>query len=238
MTKQEILQKNLTIYRNEIWSITGSILKLRDNLFTCDSIRLCGDMVNDEPDVIMSPDPEPHELISSILNNASRLHKLFLVASQRQGESDLQYEFRKGRGELVRTHFLGKPKQFKEIFKSRIRNSIEHFDERTDALLNALIENDLSVEEKLIVYNLTINYKDYFNPWDLVLPIKVLVVETWEYFMVNGDLEKESINLKKLFEEVEKIQAQVRNYIIENYPEGSVERNGTVAVLIPINQNP
>lgn len=232
MTEEEVLLKNLSIYRNEIWSITSSILKLKEKIITSDAFIRCGDKDN----FVIDHDPEPHEIITTILNNASRLQKLFIVANQRMNESDQEYQFRKERGEYLRKYFLPKKKGERELFKTSARNSIEHFDERTDVLMNKLIENDIELGERLILYNMTINYKDFFQPWDLALPIKVFVTESLEYFIVNERLEKEFVSLKMIFAESEKIHEKVKEYVQSNFKEGAPERNGPIGIWIPINE--
>jgi len=226
----EVLNRNLTIYRNEIWAITNSILSLRDRLLASNALILCSDSENN----IISPDIEPHEIISSILNNASRLEKLFVIANQRDKETQSEYDFRRERGQLLRKIFLSKQRGVRELFKTSARNSIEHFDERIDVLMNKLIEGDINVKEKLILYNLTLNYKDYFDSWELVLPIKVLVTQSLEYYIVNSKMEKEFIDLNKIFKEVEKMQKKVQLYVDNKFPEGSQDRIGPVGIFIPI----
>ncbi len=228
---EEVLLRNLTIYRNEIWSITISILNQRDKLFNSEVIKRCQDPNNH----VLDPHPEPHEIIANILNCAGRLQKLFVIASQRKDESDEEFEFRKERSEYLKQRFLAKKSGNRELFKTNARNSMEHFDERTDLLMNNLIEKNGNIDGKFLLYNMTLNNKDLFKPWDLVLPIKVLVTSSMEYFIVNNKIEKEQISLNKLFEEVEKIQLKIVNYVEEHFEANSPDRQGPVGVWFPIN---
>ncbi len=63
MTEEEVLKKNLSIYRNEIWSITNSILKLRDQLFETETFKRCGG----KDKCIIDNNSEPHEIITNHL---------------------------------------------------------------------------------------------------------------------------------------------------------------------------
>lgn len=230
MDEKEVLKKNLTIYRNEIWSITNNILQLRDKLLQNEAYIRCLESIENE---ILDPASDPHEIIYGILNCSSRLHKLFVVASKRDGEGDMQYNFRLERGELLRKYFLGKNKGEREIFKVAVRNSIEHFDERVDTLMNSLIDElEPKIEKMLILYNMTITSKQLFDPWELLLPIKVFVVDSLEYYMIDQKMDKQVIDLGKIFREIEKIRQNIISYVDENYLEDEIDRNGPVGIYI------
>ncbi len=230
--REEVFLKNLTIYRNEIWSITQLILNQKVRLINSDTFKRSLDPANH----LIDPHPEPHEIISIILNGASRLHKLFEVANKRSDETEKDYQFRKDRSKYLKDRFLSKCRGERELFKTKARNSIEHFDERTDLLMNALIEKETAVEGKFVLYNMSLSSKEIFQPWDKVLPIKVFVNSTMEYFITNNEMKIEQISLNKIFSEIEKIQQKVITYVEKHFEPESAERLGPIGAWIPINE--
>jgi hypothetical protein len=74
-----------------------------------------------------------------------------------------------------------------------------------DLLSRKIIEGDNEINNKTLLYNLTITNTDTFKGWERVLPFKVFVVSTGEYYMTNHLFEEQSVLIYDLLEEVAKI---------------------------------
>ena len=190
-------------YINEIWAVATSISALENRLKDCGTFE---EMRKNEGRNMISPSVEPHELASSILSSTSRLHKLFESSNQRAKESDSDYSFRKARSNFLRKTLLPKKKSGYEIFKSRVRNAIEHFDERIDLLNNKILAGDTTINTKAILYNMTVSSKTAFDNWNDLVPIKVLSFDNGDYYMVDHTFSERSVNLYEIFNEVRYIQ--------------------------------
>jgi hypothetical protein len=208
-------------YIQEVWSIATGIVSLKGRLENSDAIIQARERV--EGHNTLSNSNEPHEIVSSILGHASRLHKLFQCASQREGEEKEKYEFRGDRAKFLRKQLLPKKKVGHEIFKSSVRNSIEHFDERVDLMVSKVLDNDVSINSKIILYNITLSSKEVFADWNQVLPIKLFLVDSFEYHMANHNFESHTISLNDVFSEAEHIVKKCQEWAaVRPDPNGQV----------------
>jgi hypothetical protein len=194
----------LPFYTNELWAISRSIVSLGKQLY---NTKLYLNYIKDKNIRELSPTSETHEIISLILSLTSRLDKLLRASSRRENEDDEAYQFRKDRCDFLRNNFLPKKKKTHEIFKSNIRNAIEHFDERLDLMCNQIISQNQSINTKTLFCNQTITNINIFNDrWEYILPFKVFVINTGEYFMTDKDFEKQSILIYTILDEAHKLE--------------------------------
>ena len=189
-------------YVNEIWAISRSILELGERLRNTEPYLK---FQADNKSRFLNSTTETHEIISSILTHSARLDKFMHSSNQRDKETEDIYTFRKERAKVLRKLVLPKKKKPFEIFKAGVRNGIEHFDERLDLMSRKILEYDNAINNKTLLYNLTIADTDSFKGWERVLPFKVFVVSTGEYFMTNHLFEEQSVLIYDLLEEVAKI---------------------------------
>lgn len=213
----------LPFYTNELWAISRSIVSLGNQLYNTD---LYQKYAADNNIRALSSTSETHEIISSILSYTSRLDKLLRASNQRVDENDDAYNFRKERCAFLRKTFLPKKKNFFEIFKSNIRNGIEHFDERVDLMCYKIISKDELINTKTLLCNLTATNTNCFENWDYVLPLKVFIINTGEYFMADQNFEKQSILIYDILNEVEGIEKKCNKWSeIRNDANGRVIEN-------------
>ena len=106
----------------------------------------------------------------------------------------------------MRKLLLHKKKNTHEIFKSGVRNGIEHFDERVDLMNSKILLNEKQLNGKALLYNITLSSKRVFEEWNQVLPFKVYIVESGEYFMTDHLFEEQVVLLHEIFDEVLRIQ--------------------------------
>lgn len=222
----------LPFYAHELWAISRSIVTLGKQLY---DTELCSKYIADNNIRAFSNSSEAHEIISSILNHTSRLDKILRASNKRDNEDDDAYNFRMERCEFLKKNFLPKKKPT-EIFKSSIRNGIEHFDERLDLMCGKIISQNKEINTKTLVYNLTITNTNIFDDkWDYVLPFKVFVINTGEYFMVDKNFEKQSIQIYNILNEVEKIESNCSKWF-ENRkdPTGKFSENPSGIIAPPL----
>lgn len=194
----------IPFYTNELWAISRSIVTLGKQLY---NTELYLKYINNKSIRELSPTSETHEIISLILSLTSRLDKLLRAASQRENEDDGAYYFRKERCDFLRNNFLPKKKKTHEIFKSNIRNAIEHFDERLDLMCSQIISQNQTINTKTLFCNQTITNTNIFNDkWEYILPFKVFVINTGEYFMADKNFEKQSILIYDILDEADKLE--------------------------------
>jgi hypothetical protein len=198
-----------SIYINEVWAVANSIGSLNDRLNNDETILKMNESLIAGTNC-SSPSSEPHELISAILGHASRLDKLFKSSNQRDGEPKDSYEFRKTRSKFLRKSLLPKKRETHEIFKTGVRNSIEHFDERADLLCHRIIERHHDICTKAILYNMTISSKRVFMKWSDVIPFKVYIVDSSEYVMLDHEFNNHVINISVIVDEAHQIAAKCK----------------------------
>ncbi|MBU2062251.1 MAG: hypothetical protein KKH44_10445 [Bacteroidetes bacterium] len=196
-------------YIIEIWTIAKSISELAERLYNSNTYK----GVKEKPgNNILDSSSEPHEIISSVLTHTSRLHKLFQSTSKRDNETDEEYEFRKQRSKYLRKLLLHKKKQSHEIFKSGVRNGIEHFDERIDLMNKKIISKDNQLINKALLYNITLSRKEVFENWEAVLPFKVFIIDSGDYYMVDKDFQEQIISIYEIFIEASKIMDNCKKW--------------------------
>lgn len=224
----------IPFYTNELWAISKSIVTLGKQLY---DTELYLKYLNDKSIRELSPTSETHEIISLILSLTSRLDKLLRSSNQRENEDNEAYSFRRDRSSFLRNNFLPKKKKPHEIFKSDIRNAIEHFDERLDLMCTQIISNDQIINTKTLFCYQTITNTNIFNDWEYVLPIKVFVINTGEYFMTDKNFVKKSILIYDILDEADKIEKKCTEWS-QNRKDvnGNFDKNPSGLLKIPPHQ--
>jgi hypothetical protein len=209
-----------SIYINEVWAVANSIGSLNDRLNNDETILKMNESLIASTNC-SSPSSEPHELISAILGD---------------GEPKDSYEFRKTRSKFLRKSLLPKKRETHEIFKTGVRNSIEHFDERADLLCHRIIERHHDICTKAILYNMTISSKRVFMKWSDVIPFKVYIVDSSEYVMLDHEFNNHVINISVIVDEAHQIAAKCK-LLAKEKPDsdGNVVKNPFGLISTPPN---
>ncbi len=101
-------------------------------------------------------DPESHSLIKSIVDDSAEVANLIQPRGKRKDESVEKYLFRKHRGEYLSNIF--KNAMISEMLDHKLRDSIEHFDERLDRLTHDVSEKAVKKPQTL-AHNMVISDK-------------------------------------------------------------------------------
>lgn len=149
----------------------------------------------------------PHKIVSSVLVNAARLQKIFHADSRKNGEAEDDYEVRKERAKYFRKALLKSIKK-PEFLNTSVRNAVEHYDSRLDALSNEILKGGDFAHSKSLAFHMTVSSTSVFegDGWSRMIPAKVLVVDDYRYFLFDNKLRPISTDLKKLFSDVRKLK--------------------------------
>ncbi len=191
--------KLFSLYIYELWWLSSGIVSKTDSIFEKTKIPETGHYIQ--------VDPEIHSLISQSLTDAANIKKLIITPSAKlNGESSLRYKFRKNRGAILKSLTSGL--ELDEILNSKVRNTLEHFDEYLD---EANIELDTkTAPAPMAAYNMTISSWEATTP--RLHPIRLYVSSERTFHNL-----KWSISLQKLHDEALRIK-QLCDEIISKTP--------------------
>lgn len=152
----------------------------------------------------MKVDHEVHALISSLISDAACLKKLISTPKERKrNESASAYRFRMKRRAYFETALKGI--DVSEIVNSKVRNSLEHFDEYLDKA-NAFLTIDNGENYKFALYNIICSGWGVFNFDESFrgekYPIRIYVAPERRFY--NFDY---SIDIDKIYSEAKHIQS-------------------------------
>ena len=134
-------------------------------------------------------DPDLHSTINGVLIDAANIKKLVHTGERRlTKESKKVFELRQERSRLLRLLLNGV--ELDEIVNTRVRNTLEHFDEYLDET-NIALSSGRKPPAPMAAYNMT------FSDWDVttprVFPLRLYVGSERKYYNM-----KYSIDLSRL----------------------------------------
>lgn len=180
--------KLLGVYINEIERLASEIETNCEFIFNEAKLPQEGHLIQVSPGI--------HSHIMYVLINAANLKKLIFNSYKRQkGESEKLYEFRLKRTNRLQEIF--KDIEITEIKKSRVRNTLEHFDEYLDEE-SIKFENTHDNSRNVAAYNMALSDWDVFNP--RVYPIRLYIVNEKKFYNMGY-----SIDIGKMYEEAKAI---------------------------------
>lgn len=160
------------IYVNELFWLLSNIKSKCEELFQKTKVPETG--------YVIQVDMEIHSLIKSIVSDASQVAYLIEPRQARKNEPEHSSIFRKKRGEYLKNLF--KKIEIKEITDRKLRDSIEHFDERLDNLVYT-VSKRARTKGQILAHNMVFSEKSAFKPFPL--PIRVYVSTEKKFYNIN-----------------------------------------------------
>lgn len=203
--------KLFLIYIHEVWRLSNEIVTNCEKVFDEATIP--------DKEYIIQVSPNIHSHIIYILINSANLKKLIFPSENKsKDESKKQYEFRLERSKLLKELFNGI--DIKEIKNSKVRNTLEHFDEYIDKENLKLESSDKKVSP-FAAYNMALSDWGAFSP--PVYPIRLYISKEKKFYNMGF-----SIDIGKIYEEAKAIIERLNSLDIFN--------NGTESggLLIPL----
>jgi hypothetical protein len=148
------------IFVNELFWVLSAIKSNCEKLFEIVKVP--------ETRYIIQMNLEVHSLIKSIVNDSSHLANLIDPSTKKKDESEEHYKFWKERGEYLRKIFDGIVVE--EILQKKLRNSIEHFDEKLDNLVH-LVSKKTKIKNQSLAHNMVFSEKAVLQPFPI--PVRV-----------------------------------------------------------------
>ena len=146
--------KLFSLYIHELWWLAHGVKTKAEKLFFEAKVP--------DEGYIIQVNPELHSLIASALSDAANLKKLLVTPSTRlNGESGRQFRLRKARSGFLNKLVDGIA--LNELFNSKVRNTLEHFDEYLD-------EANLAVSEAKVPPAPMAAYNMVFSHWEVITP--------------------------------------------------------------------
>lgn len=162
--------KLFSLYFHELRWLAHSIQTKAEKLFA-------EAKVPDEGNVIQV-NPELHSLIASILSDAANLKKLVVTPHTRLGgETGRLYRLRKARAAALREAIDGI--QLVELLNSKIRNTLEHFDEYLDEA-NIAVSEATTPPSPMAAYNMVLSRWEVFTP--PVYPVRLYISSERKFY--------------------------------------------------------
>lgn len=126
-------------------------------------------------------DPEIHSVIASLLSDAANLRKLIVEDAKRRSESEQQYKRRKKRVNALNEIISGI--KLNEIKGTKVRNTLEHFDEYLDETnyeLTTLHNNGESMPSPMVAHNVVLSHWEFFS--ERVYPIRLYISSERKFY--------------------------------------------------------
>jgi hypothetical protein len=182
------------IYVHQLFMLAKSV---RDN---CDLIF--ADTPLPKTGFYIKVSPELHARIDAILIGAANIKKLIQTPAKRGScESKKIFELRQGRvkvlGEILKGLALD------EILNTKVRNSLEHFDEYLDEM-NASLAAGEPASAPMAGYNMVLSHWEVTNP--RLYPLRIYISAERKYYNM-----KYAIDLNKLREQAGSIIESLRS---------------------------
>lgn len=207
--------KMLSVYLHELFYLCLSVNRECDEIFNEARVPETG--------YVIQVSPVLHSRINSVLIYASNIRKLISTAEHRnKKESRRQFQIRKQRE--LRFSQLLEGIDIKEIHNSKLRNTIEHFEEYLDDLILELEKesNKIKSQHGAAAYNMT------FSEWQLmspsVYPIRLYISKEKKLYNFQW-----SIDIGKIYDESLEILARLKT--LKPFGEDVNESGG---LLIPL----
>jgi hypothetical protein len=178
-----VLRYMESIYLNELYWLLSNIKSKCEELFQKAKVP--------EKGYVIQVDMQVHSIIKSIVSDSSQVSYLIEPRSPAKNEMEQKYVFRKERGEFLKNIF--KDIEIKEMTDRKLRDSIEHFDERLDNLVHTIAKKSRT-KSRTLAYNIVLSEKSALQPFPL--PIRVYISAEKKFYNMNW-----SIDLGKIYDE-------------------------------------
>jgi hypothetical protein len=197
----------LFVYLNEIFILTETIVRDCDIIFNSLTIP--------EDGYSMIIDHENQHLINSIIVSAGNIKKLILPnPSKYSNEAKALHKTRVDRGNYLSN--LLKISGEEDMLNIKVRNSIEHFDEKVDSLaLKKHKNNENLINNGFILYNMSLSSRKAFQPEPYYL--KAYIVDERTAFIDN-----KPINLDSIHKEATELRNLVSSLLNQDSPGGFI----------------
>lgn len=166
-------------------------------------------------------DYETQYLINSIIVSAGNIKKLFQPdKARRKNETAVVHDTRIERGKHLES--LIELSNIEHLLDIKVRNGIEHFDERIDKL--ALKQYKKQINNSLVLYNMTISSKDVIKAVlsDKTKHLKTYYLKVYVVDERTAYIDNKSLNLAKVKEEAVHLENIVSEILDEKSPGGSM----------------
>ncbi|EPL2188305.1 hypothetical protein [Klebsiella pneumoniae] len=213
------------IYLEEIWFLAESIIRRVKQL----------DEVANTPEngFLIFSMPEITDLILGILSSSANIKKLTNPGRQAKGESAGAFQFRVDRCDFIKNSF---PEiDFSGIMDTKLRNTLEHFDEYLDDFMTTVAKGDFPHAYPMTAFNVGLSDRDVFTPH--IYPIRMYESKTKTFYNFDNIVSIESIYEvalaidRKLKDEKLK-SIQQKRLLNPNAPTKSMEDSGCAGGLI------
>ena len=196
--ESEVLNYMEGIYINELFWLLAAIRKNCETLFEKAKITETG--------YAMQVDVEVHSLIKSIVNDSSHVANLIDPRERRKDEPIEHYIFRKERGKHLREIFNSI--SIEKILNRNLRDSIEHFDERLDNLVQS-VSKKVKKKQQNLAHNMVFSHKEVIVPFPI--PIRVYVSSEKVFYNMNwrfdlGKIHAECVSMLNAIQSLESIK--------------------------------
>ncbi|UTH13284.1 hypothetical protein [Macrococcus equipercicus] len=208
--KQDILLN----YYQELYALSKEIIRIYDSFIP----ELISKHENsEEGKEFLEVNPEAFLKLSAIFVHSHNIRKLLIPTARGKKESKRLYDFRCERALNLQRHIP--IDNLNELLNSKIRNTIEHYDERLDSVNLKIDNKTLKSKYSAVFSNMIISSEkvpEMLFEGD-VYYLKTFVIESRNYR--NLDF---SSNVEKLYEEVKII----KDIIEENFDLPTLEGGG------------
>lgn len=144
--------------------------------------------------------PEIHSLIASVLSDATNMKRLFVTQSVKlNGENGAKHKLRMARAREI-LQFLA-PLKITEILNSKVRNTLEHFDEYLDDANYSLSKKPMGAGRA--AYNVVISHWEVTDP--RLFPIRLYVSSERKFYNM-----KWNVDIGLIFREAQSIVVLIK----------------------------
>ena len=174
--------KLFSLYFHELRWLAHSIQTKSEKLFDEAKVSAEG--------YVVQVNPELHSLIASILSDAANLRKLVVTPHTRlNGESGQQFRLRKARAAALREAI--KDIELVELLNSKVRNTLEHFDEYLDEANIALSEAK-TPPSPMAAYNMVLSRWEGFAP--RVYPVRLYISSERKFYNMKWSVDIDAMH--------------------------------------------
>lgn len=203
--------KLFSLYFHELRWLAHSIQTKSEKLF--------GEAKVPEEGDVIQVNPELHSLIAAILSDAANLRKLIVTPHTRLGsESGRQFRLRKARAAALRAAIKGI--ELVELLNSKVRNTLEHFDEYLDEA-NIAVSEAKAPPSPMAAYNMVLSRMEVFTP--PVYPVRLYISSERKFYNM-----KWSVNIDAMHKEASAVVDRLANSDVF----GQMESPG--GILVPL----
>ena len=184
----EILKsKFVHVYIHELWRLASEIVSKTELVFSESRVPDTGNVIQVTPDI--------HSNIMYVLINAANIKKLLFSYPdhKKKDETRKQFEFRMNRSKDLQKLFLGL--DITEIKNNKVRNSLEHFDEKLDDLNIKFSELNQDIF-KAAAYNMAFSRWEVISP--RVVPIRLYISSERKYYNFDNCIDLGKIHSEAL----------------------------------------